>query len=252
MIVCIDADYDYLEQGATQTSRDVNNNPYIFHTYAYAIENMQCYAPSLHDVCVAVTLNDHLIFDIEKYLSDYSEAIFPLFIWSIWYYRTPNYNEFTITNFLHIIEMGNFSFFHVEDMLKRLRSKVGKKVKQLQKNNPNAYESYAEVKEECKRLGVTPQTSYLYIQGHHLFNRVVVPMLTKICEQLVKEREREITSQSLHGTQRRNELSCYSNSVEEIIPMLKKNAGFMRSDEYLHIKQDLEAFMQKISINIKK
>lgn len=252
MIVCIDADYDYLEQGATQTSRDVNNNPYIFHTYAYAIENMQCYAPSLHDVCVAVTLNDHVIFDIEKYLADYSEAIFPLFIWSIWYYRTPNYNEFTITNFLHIIEMGNFSFSHVGDMLKRLRSKVGKKVKQLQTNNPNASESYAKVKEECKRLGVTPRTSYLYIQGHHLFNRVVVPMLTKICEQLVKEREREITTQSLHGTQRRNELSCYSNSVEEIIPMLKKNAGFMRSNEYLHIKQDLETFMQKISGSIKK
>jgi hypothetical protein len=59
MIACVDADYDYLLQGTTEVSREVNDSPYVFHTYAYAIENLQCYAPSLHNVCVGVTLNDH-------------------------------------------------------------------------------------------------------------------------------------------------------------------------------------------------
>ena len=31
MIACVDADYDYLMQGATLTSAEVCNNPYIFH-----------------------------------------------------------------------------------------------------------------------------------------------------------------------------------------------------------------------------
>ena len=97
MIACVDADYDYLIQGKTETSRAVISNPYVFHTYAYAIENMQCYAPSLHEVCVAVTLNDHNIFDMEEYLRQYSRAIYPLFVWNIWYYRTPHYSEFTLT-----------------------------------------------------------------------------------------------------------------------------------------------------------
>ena len=78
MIACVDADYDYLMQGKTPQSRMVIDNPYVIHTYAYAIENMQCYAPSLHDVSVMVTLNDHLIFDFEVYMQQYSEAIFPL------------------------------------------------------------------------------------------------------------------------------------------------------------------------------
>ena len=69
MIACVDADYDYLMQGTTPLSDEVNNNPYVFHTYAYAIENLQCYAPSLHDVTVAVTLNDHSIFNFEEFLS---------------------------------------------------------------------------------------------------------------------------------------------------------------------------------------
>ncbi|MBR7087080.1 MAG: DUF4435 domain-containing protein, partial [Prevotella sp.] len=87
MIACVDADYDYLTQGASETSRQMLQNPYILHTYAYAIENLQCYAPTLRGVCVAVTLNDRQIFDIAEYLREYSQAIFPLFVWSIWYYR---------------------------------------------------------------------------------------------------------------------------------------------------------------------
>ena len=63
MIACVDADYDYMLQGATAQSRRVLNSDYVFHTYAYSIENMQCYAASLHEVCVSVTLNDHRIFD---------------------------------------------------------------------------------------------------------------------------------------------------------------------------------------------
>ena len=39
MIACVDADYDYLLQGTTHVSSEVNNNPYVLHTYAYAIEN---------------------------------------------------------------------------------------------------------------------------------------------------------------------------------------------------------------------
>ena len=74
MIACVDADYDYLLQETTATSRTVNHNPYVFHTYAYAIENLQCCAESLHDVGVAVTLNDKPIFDFEEYLRLYSEA----------------------------------------------------------------------------------------------------------------------------------------------------------------------------------
>ena len=56
MIACVDADYDFLRQGSTEASQQMLENPYIFHTYAYAIENFQCYAKGLHETCVMVTL----------------------------------------------------------------------------------------------------------------------------------------------------------------------------------------------------
>ena len=67
MIACVDADYDFLIQGATKTSEKIISSPYVFHTYVYAIENFQCYAPSLHNVCVMATLNDRSVFDFQLY-----------------------------------------------------------------------------------------------------------------------------------------------------------------------------------------
>jgi len=246
MIACVDADYDYLMQGVTETSKKVISNPYVFHTYVYAIENFQCYAPSLHDVCVMTTLNDHLIFDFEEYLRLYSQAIFPLFVWSIWYYRRPNYGDFCISDFNKVIETGHFTIANAYSGIANVRHKVGRKIIQLQRNNPDAKESYLALKDELKKLGVTPDTTYLYIQGHHLNDNVVTPMLNKVCERLRRERETEIHNKAVHNTQMRNELSSYQHSVENLASMLKKNVGYTRSPQYLKLKADIRRFLRRL------
>lgn len=243
MIACVDADYDYMLQGATTQSRQVINNPYVFHTYAYAIENMQCYASSLHDVCVMVTLNDHRIFDFEDYLRQYSEAIFPLFIWSVWAYRTGNYHDFTLTDFARVIDPGGFNVFDPQPSLDHLRQKVIRKVRQLQTQYPNNKEVYLQTKEDIKALGVTPQTTYLYVQGHSLFDNVIVPILNKVCNRLRMERQEEIQRTARHYTQRKNEMSCYEHSLQDIRQMLKKNLGYRMAPEFLHIQQDILHFL---------
>ena len=75
MIICIDSDYDYLLQDATALSKKINESPYIFQTYVYAIENYMCHADSLHFVCslsTNVVLND---FDFISTLKKYSNII---------------------------------------------------------------------------------------------------------------------------------------------------------------------------------
>ena len=245
MIACVDADYDYLEQGASGSSKTILNNPYIFHSYAYAIENMQCYAPSLHAVCVAVALNDRQSFDFEAFLRDFSTAIFPLFVWNIWSYRTGATPRFAISDFLHIIEMGNISPENSQQALANLRRRVGHKVQMLQRQHPGARESYAAVKDDLRRLGVRPDMTYMYIQGHHLFDKIVVPLVRKVCNQLIREREREISAQSVHATQQRNELSCYSSSVGEAEFVLRRNVGYVSSPQYQSIVEDLQRYLEE-------
>ncbi len=243
MIACVDADYDYLLQGATPQSRKVVESPYVFHTYAYAIENLQCYAPSLHDACVAVTLNDHRIFDFDDYLQLYSEAIFPLFVWSVWAYKSGQHNHFSLTDFNRVIDPGGFNILAPQPSLVHLRKKVSTKVRQLQAEYPNNKEEYLKVKEQIKALGVMPQTTYLYIQGHHLFDNVIVPILNKVCNRLRQERQDEIARTARHHTQKRNEMSCYEHSLQDIRQTLKKNMGYMLSPQFKRIQQDLEAYL---------
>ncbi|GAB6982296.1 DUF4435 domain-containing protein [Prevotella dentasini] len=244
MIACVDADYDYLLQDTTQISQEVNGNPYVFHTYAYAIENLQCYAPSLHDVSVAVALNDRPIFNFEEYIRQYSEAVYPLLVWNIWFYRKRIYGQFTISDFCRVIETGNFTLQGAVDVLQNVRRKVGKKVKRLQRQHPDAKQGYLGLKDELRALGVTPQTAYLFIQGHHLFDCVVVPAMKKVCDKLIRERETEINRNAVHSIQRHNELSSYSHSIEEIVPMLRRNVGYMSSEPFRRIKDDIARFLE--------
>ena len=249
MIACVDADYDYLLQGTTAQSQKVLEGTYVFHTYAYAIENLQCYAPSLHDVCVAVTLNDHRIFDFDEYIRLYSEAIFPLFVWSVWAYRSGHYTQFSMSDFARVIDPGGFNVFDPQPSIDHLRRKVANKVRQLQHEYPDNKEEYLKVKDSVKALGVTPQTTYLYIQGHHLFDNVVLPILNKVCNRLRMERQDEIARTARHYTQRRNEMSCYEHSLQDIRQTLKKNSGYQQSAQYLRICNDVEKYFSELSQN---
>lgn len=240
MIACVDADYDYLMQGVTEQSKKMLENPYVFHTYVYAIENYLCYAEGLHNVCVMTTLNDHAIFDFEEFMQQYSEAIYHLFVWSILVYRIGEYKNFSISDFNRTVTPAAVNIAAPDVALDNLRRKTFNKVKWLQHNIPGQKKEYLNLKNELTNLGITPQNTYLYIQGHHLFDVVVLPLLTKVCNRLRTERENEIHHSAKHHTQMRNELSCYENSLEDTRSMLKKNIGYINSPQFQQLQADIE------------
>ena len=239
MIACVDADYDYLIQGASPMSKKLLESPYVFHTIVYAIENYQCYADSLNTVAVMVTLNDHRIFDFPAFMRGYSEAIFPLFVWSVMLYRSGEYGRFSISDFNITVELGGFSIQRPEESIEHLRGKCMRKVKWLQQQFPGRKQQYLSTRDDLLRLGVQPSTTYLYIQGHHLFDAVVAPIMSKVCNRLRMERETEINRTAIHRTQMHNELSCYENSLADTKQMLKKNMGYMQSPQFLQLQKEI-------------
>jgi hypothetical protein len=116
----------------------------------------------------------------------------------------------------------------------------------LQAEFPDNKAEYLKTRESIKSLGVTPQTTYLYIQGHHLFDNVVVPILNKVCNRLRQERQDEISRTARHFTQRQNEMSCYEHSVLDIRQTLKKNMGYILSEQFRRIQRDLEQYLTKV------
>ncbi len=248
MIACVDADYDYLVQGATEISRTLISSPFILHTYAYAIENYQCYAPALHTACVMSTLNDRDILSLEAFMEEYSKIIWPLFVWSIWAHKNGQASSYSITAFGQTVTFHDINPYHPENALEHLRDRVNKQVAWLQRKYPNAKDSYLKLRRSLQEdLGIRPAETYLYIQGHALMEGVVLPLLNPICNMLRREREKEISLLALHGQQKQNELSGYRHSQSPIDLMLRKSTDFKQSAPYQLLIADIEKLIARIS-----
>lgn len=245
MIACVDSDYDFLLQGATKTSQKVNRNQYVLQTYTYAIENYHCFAESLHEVCVQATLNDRSILNFETYLRRYSEIVYPLFLWNIWFYRQQDTNTFPMYEFHACTGLRDISLRYPERSLDAVQQQVNKKLAELKNKFAYLIDKVDGLRAEVKELGLVPESTYLYMQGHHVMDNVVLKLLNPVCTVLRREREEEIKRLAEHEEQYRNELTSYQNSQVDVEIMLKKNMAYKRLYHYEWLREDVHEFLTK-------
>lgn len=245
MIACVDADYDYILQGATEMSRQMLENPYIFHTYAYAIENFQCYAKGLHETCVMVTLNDHRIFNFERFLQSYSQTIWPLFVWHVVFLQRRKMTmHFDMCEFNKVVVLPSVRIQNPKWAIEYLSKKVRAKMFQLERRFPKLKDVLPETERMLRDLGINDNNTYLYIQGHHLFDLVVSPVVQTVCDILRNEQENDIRDRAVHSEQARTEIACYENSLGKVKMMMKKNTYYQFSPEFQKILADVERYLE--------
>ena len=245
MIACVDADYDYILQGATEMSRQMLENPYIFHTYAYAIENFQCYAKGLHETCVMVTLNDHRIFNFERFLQSYSQTIWPLFVWHVVFLQRRKMTmHFDMCEFNKVVVLPSVHIQNPKWAIEYLSKKVRAKMFQLERRFPKLKDALPETERMLRDLGINDNNTYLYIQGHHLFDLVVSPVVQTVCDILRNEQENDIRDRAVHSEQARTEIACYENSLGKVKMMMKKNTYYQFSPEFQKILADVEKYLE--------
>ena len=225
--------------------RKINRNKYIFQTYTYAIENYHCFAESLHEVCVQATLNDRFILDFNAYLKRYSEIVYPLFLWNVWFYRQRDTYTFPMYDFHTYTALREISLKHPEHSLEALQHRVNQKLAELKKRFPGSVNQVNGLRSELKELGLVPETTYLYMQGHHVMDNVVMKLLIPVCTALRREREQEIKRLAEHNEQFRNELTCYQNCQVKVEIMLKKNVAYKRLFHYDWLRQDIQEYLAK-------
>ncbi len=246
MIACVDADYDYILQGATEMSRQMLENPYIFHTYAYAIENFQCYAKGLHETCVMVTLNDHRIFSFERFLQSYSQTIWPLFVWHVVFLQRRKMTmHFDMCEFNKVVVLPSVHIQNPKWAIEYLSKKVRAKMFQMERRFPKLKDALPETERMLRDLGINDNNTYLYIQGHHLFDLVVSPVVQTVCDILRNEQENDIRDRAVHSEQARTEIACYENSLGKVKMMMKKNTYYQFSPEFQKILADVERYLEK-------
>jgi hypothetical protein len=245
MIACVDSDFDFLMQDTNPMSHKINRNKYIFQTYAYAIESYQCYAEGLHNAVVQATLNDKHWIDYPKFLARYSEIIYPLFLWMMYFQRQHDVDTFPMHEFNQLTLLRRVNLYDIYESLDEVKTRVSTRIDLLKKRYPQAEPALVSLGKELETLGLRPQTTYLYIQGHHLMDNVVMKLLTPICAQLRREREREIRRLAEHDIQYHNELTAYDHSQIPVNIILKKTDGYRNLYLYQWLRKDLEAFLNE-------
>lgn len=191
LLLCVDSDYDYLLQGSTEISKLINENPYIFQTYAYSIENYKCYAKSLNSVVVNATcVDNNQVFDYEKFMSCFSKIIYDLFVYSF-HDKKNEIGNFTIDNFSETIKLLEFVDVHTQgkEVFLKLKKSVIEKTSSLEILPETEINQY---KEELRKLGVTSENAYLFVKGHTIYENVVCMFLKPIYTFLKKENLNQI------------------------------------------------------------
>ena len=243
LIACVDSDYDWLLQGVTQTSREIITSPYVIQTYTYAIENYQCWSGSLHQICVQCTLNDHRLIDFDAFMELYSQAVYPLFVWNVWFYRKKLHNQFSMQDLNIDIRLKSVDVRRPQVAVEGVRERVAHKVRWLENHYPAAIPEVASLRTELTGMGVNENNTYLFLQGHHLIENVILKLLMPVCTVLRQEREAEISRYAVHNQQYRNEISAYQHSQMGLAEAIRKNTHYRDCEMYQRMRDDVSRFL---------
>ena len=252
VLLCVDSDFDYLFDGATEQSREVLAASNMFHTYTYATENYLCYAPSLRNVCVKATKNDTRIFDFERFMASYSDVIYPLFLWYVHSAQRSTESVFTLAEFRSSVRLAYVDIRNNgENTLAWLQRNVERRREALERDNPDMCREIEELGERLKKRGVEHDNCYLFMHGHTLMDNVTIPLLTSVCDKLRQLSVAKINNSKVEGIALKNELQNYTNTLRSIRDVLLDNENYTSCPLYKQLRDDIQTYLDVMIGRIK-
>ena len=225
--ICIDSDYRYLLQ-----EHGIDVKHYILQTYTYSFENHHCYDKGLNNICYQITSLPNRVFDFRQFLKEYSNIIYELFLWHL-YFLVADPKRFPMATFNELI---SFQWERRPDLrqngrheLNKLRERVSQKIIQLRQCYPKANLSILE--EKYQKMGLTQDTTYLFVRGHNVYD-MVYALSREVCKKVLRT-AKDLNANSLPP---HINLFGYRNSIDE---QLKKNLHFGAYPAIQKIEEDI-------------
>lgn len=260
LILCVDSDFDYLLK-----NEPVYSHPYIFHTYAYSIENFKVFSYNLNIIAKKCSLPLQETFCFIKFFEAYSKTIYEIFLY-ITFLRKQEYNakkqglevksEILISN-KTLNSIFGFDQSEIdlsnngESLIKLLKDRVNERKSEIEKKHENI-DLKAIENDLIKEFEVKPENIYWYIRGHILYDCVVTHLLKKIVKIYQKERKNDYTIDSQEGENKSNQ---YKNYIKEMRWETLLKDGHNSCLLYLElcplmekIKQDIDRYLQEFNL----
>jgi hypothetical protein len=124
--------------------------------------------------------------------------------------------------------------------------RVRHKVSWMEKHYPDAVQEVAELRKELTGMGVREDNAYLFLQGHHLVENVIMKLLMPVCTALRQEREADIRRYAVHNQQYRNEISAYQHSQMGLAEAIRKNTHYRGCELYQRMRDDMREFLSML------
>ena len=252
MIICIDSDYHYILDNTTEISRLINNNPYIFQTYTYSIENYKCYANSLSILYSQITNCSESPIDFKKLLKTFSLIIHKAFLWSVYFYQISDTISFPIKELSKLLQIKiNTNIQNQEtNYFQELQNRFANKIKELEQLFPD----FSDKIKNIAKL-INSEDTYLLINGHALFDYVVSPFLRLACDYGFIKKLKEIENSKLNSAEKKQRINQYRNQTldagnvrigikNNVLQALNNNTNYQNCKFYNKIKSRISEFVE--------
>ncbi len=182
-IVCVDADLDLIVRKYSSYSSRLCEDPFVFNTQYYSIENVLSQPELLAEVVKNVT-GEYANFNFATFMKYFSNAVFDIFLLYLACIKGNRIKKFSLEDFkCEINKMstkwmidGCFSFFKT--------SWHSAYCKQISQHNA----TIIKYKDCLKQMGYKGRESYKLLQGHCLYNCFVKHVLLHICRNILEKR----------------------------------------------------------------
>jgi Protein of unknown function (DUF4435) len=227
LLLCIDADYDYLLENS------ILNIPFVFHTYVYAIENIFSYAEGLKNTLQKALNTEGPAFNYEAFFKNYSTIIYNWLCYSLY---SEKIKDGLLSRDICGKKAGFIRFNNTENDLAELKIKLEKEGEIFKKQ----YELLADFnsfKTQLNELGLTQNNAYLFLRGHDLFEGVTIKLLKYLGYNLLQNRYAELKQLG-----RENEIENLNKllKTKHFERNLRQNQAFQSHSFYKNIVSDIQ------------
>jgi uncharacterized protein YcgL (UPF0745 family) len=227
LLLCIDADYDYLLENT------ILNNPFVFHTYVYAIENIFSYAEGLKETLEKATNTEGVPFDFELFFKEYSNIIYDLLCYSLYSEKIKD-GKLSRDNCGKMV--GFLKLNNIKNDLTELKIKLEKEAETIKKQYGNLADFNLFLM-QLNELGLTKNNAYLFVRGHDLFDNVTMKLMKFLGYNLL-----QIQFESLRQSGRENEIENLNKQLKtkHFERHLRQNQSFQSNSFYKNIVSDIQ------------
>ena len=252
-LVAVDSDYDFLCPDRHAEAQQMNNNPFVLHTYCYSRESFQCCHHSLGAITEILFFHQQFPSQIHEALIQYSYAVYPaLCVFS--YLHNKNWQQYSEGEF-NLAVRFNSGVCLINDELQVNDDAIIQLQTQVEAYSLSLYAAITDdadfdsFKTILTTRGITEDNAYMFINGHCLQDIVVKPMLEKIAA-VTRRSEKDSVAQMYPEPERLktkrqklNEIDNYYKNERQLSTLLSNGQAFVQDAFFSLITAKLDAII---------